>query len=683
MDELKRNIQYLKGVGPKLGYKLKRLHIETIEDLLFFIPRDYEDMANFKNIAEAEIGEKISLEVEIIGQGSILRPRKGLSILKIPFKNKDDSGYLVYFNQEYLKDQFKSGSKLIINGKFNKIGIEVQIVNPTVELPDKSTKIGRIMPVYNLTEGITNNKIIILMKNLLNDYLKYVDDILPEYLIDKYNLLSTKEALNNIHFPSSFNNMERARKRLAYEELLTLQLGLLMFKNKNLDKKGIGFKKVPEVLGFINNLPYKLTDAQLRVIKEILNDMESQNQMNRLVQGDVGSGKTIVAIISIFNAVLNGYQAVMMAPTEILAYQHYLSIDTLLKQYNIQTELLIGSLTKKKKDQLLTDIKEGKIDVIIGTHAIIQESVEFDKLGLTITDEQHRFGVKQRESLNNKGTNPDILIMTATPIPRTLALILYGDLDISIIDELPPGRQEIETYAVGKNMEERIFKFIRKQINEGRQAYIVCPIIEESDTISARAAEDLFIHLKDDVFTDIQVELLHGKMKNKDKDSIMHDFKNNKTKILVSTTVIEVGVNVPNANIMVIFNAERFGLAQLHQLRGRVGRGEFQSYCILINESMNPISRERMRIMQSTNDGFIISEKDLELRGPGEFFGTRQHGIPELKVANLFRDMDLLLLAQNDADELLSSDPCISAFEYKKLKKRISELGVDKTELDH
>lgn len=408
--------------------------------------------------------------------------------------------------------------------------------------------------------------------------------------------------------------------------------------------------------------------------EEITYDMEGSKQMNRLVQGDVGSGKTIVAILSIFKAVKAGYQAAFMAPTEILATQHYESLCGFLDKYNIRTELLVGSISSKNKENILTDLKEGKIDVIVGTHAIIQENVEFFNLGLCITDEQHRFGVKQRAILSQKGNNPDILVMTATPIPRTLALILYGDLDISIIDELPPGRKTIETYAVGPNMIDRINKFIEKQIIEGRQAYVVCPLIEESETLSIQAAEEIYNDMRDNIFKNFKVGLLHGKMNSKDKDLIMEDFKNKKIDILVSTTVIEVGVNVPNANIMVIYNAERFGLAQLHQLRGRVGRGEHQSYCILINASNNQVARERMRIMQNSMDGFKISEKDLELRGPGEFFGTRQHGLPELKVANLFSDMELLKIVQKEAMEIIREDPDLNGDKYSKIKHNIQNM---------
>lgn len=675
MDNLNMNIQYIKGVGPKKAYKLRRLNVETIKDLIYFIPREYEDRTNFKTLREGIKDEKISLEIEVTGLGTITRPRNNMSILKVPFKDTSGLGYLVWFNQDYLRDKFISGNKYIVNGKFNKMGMEYQIMNPVFEKPDKIDKIGRIIPLYPLTEGLKNNEILTIISNVLKENLKFIEESLPESLIQKYSFMNIQEALYSVHFPKNHDSMIMAKKRLAYEELLTLQLGLFIIKNKTYkNKNGIQFPYKEEVKHFIEDLPFKLTGAQSRVVDEILLDMEDKKQMNRLVQGDVGSGKTIVGIISMYKAVLSGYQAAMMAPTEILATQHFESLTKIFDKYDIRCELLVGSLTKKNKELVLEDLKEGRIDIIVGTHAIIQENVEFNRLGLAITDEQHRFGVKQRATLNQKGFNPDIIVMTATPIPRTLALILYGDLDISIIDELPPGRIEIETYAVDKDMKERIYKFIEKQILEGRQAYIVCPLIEESEALSINAAEELFVFLKDEVFNNFNIGLLHGKMKSKEKEVVMDNFKKNIINILVSTTVIEVGVNIPNSNIMVIFNAERFGLAQLHQLRGRVGRGEYQSYCILINESMNPVSRERMRILQQSSDGFIISEKDLELRGPGEFFGTRQHGLPELKVANLIQDMDILKIAQKDAQEIIHKDPSLISNENSRLKSRINEM---------
>ncbi len=681
MDNLNLNVQYVKGVGPKRAYRLRKLNINTIKDLIYFIPRDYDDRSNFKLLRDVANGEKISLEVEVCGNPSLRRIRRNLSILKIPVRDSSGYGTLTFFNQDFLKDKFKIGEKYIVNGKVSKNHIETQITSPIYEKEGESKKTGKIIPIYNLTSGLTNNELLKIIHNVLKENLIYVEESLPIYLLEKYNLMGIQDALSTMHFPENKSKISIARKRLAYEELLTLQLGLLMIKNKTYNNiYGIKFPPKDEVFEYLNDLPFRLTNAQIRVINEIVADMESDKQMNRLVQGDVGSGKTIVGIIAMYKAVLSGYQAAMMAPTEILASQHYESISKFLSAYGINCELLVGSLSKKRKDEILQDLKTGKIDILVGTHALIQENVEFQRLGLVITDEQHRFGVKQRASLSEKGTNPDIIVMTATPIPRTLALILYGDLDISIIDELPPGRKEIETYAVGIHMKDRIYKFVEKQLQEGRQAYIVCPLIEESETLTINAAEELYKELKEDVFFNFKVGLLHGKMSSKEKDEIMEDFKDNRLNILVSTTVIEVGVNVPNANIMVIFNAERFGLAQLHQLRGRVGRGEHQSYCILINESSNPISRERMRIMQDSTDGFKISEKDLELRGPGEFFGTRQHGLPELKVANLFSDINILKVAQKDAIEIIEYDPNLVKPEHRGLRNRIMELFRDNEE---
>lgn len=681
MESLSTNIQYLKGVGPKRASRLRRLNVNTIGDLLYFVPRDYDDRSKFKTLRECTIGEKVSLEVEVIGNANILRPRKNLSIIKIPVKDSSHNAYLVWFNQEYLKDKFIVGEKIIVNGKINKVGMEIQVMSPVFEKIGTLDKVGRITPVYSLTEGITNNEIIKLVNNTLKEYLNRIEEFLPQDVINRYDLMDIKDAIFNIHSPKSNILLEKARRRLSFQELLVLQMGLFIIKNRNFtNNKGISFKKNDEIDKFVAKLPFKLTNAQLKVFKEIEEDMEKDTQMNRLVQGDVGSGKTIVAILAIFKAVLSGYQAVMMAPTEILATQHFESIERFFSSYNIKVELLIGSISSKAKEEVLMNLKEGRIDVLIGTHAIIQENVEFNRLGLAITDEQHRFGVKQRAILSQKGNNPDIIVMTATPIPRTLALILYGDLDISIIDELPPGRKEIETYAVGPEMIERINKFVEKQVLEGRQAYIVCPLIEENENLDINAAEELYVDFRDNIFKEFKVGLLHGKMKPKEKDLVMEEFKNHKIDILVSTTVIEVGVNVPNSNTMVIYNAERFGLAQLHQLRGRVGRGEYQSYCILINESNNPISRERMRILQSSTDGFKISERDLELRGPGEFFGTRQHGLPELKVANLFSDMDILKKAQKEALNIINRDPNLEEECHWKLKEKIKEMFLDSGE---
>ena len=682
MDRLSMSVQYVKGVGPKRAAKLRRIDIDTVEDLIYFFPRAYEDRRKFNNIYNSVDGEKASFNVRIAGNPTVLRPRRNLSILKIPIKDSTGIAYLIWFNQEYLADNFHIEEKIIVNGKVKRIANEIQIQNPVYEKEGSSNKkVGRIVPIYQLTENLTNNEMTSIVNNALKSYINNVKEILPRHIINKFNLMSVKEAILNIHFPQSRENFLRARQRLVFEELLTLQLGLFIIKNRTKsNNKGIKFVKSEDLNRFIEKLPFKLTKAQFRVLKEIEKDMESGEQMNRLVQGDVGSGKTVIAILAMFKAWKSGYQSVMMAPTEILATQHFETIKGMLDDYDISCELLVGSLSQNKKDEVLDKLEKGNIDILVGTHAIIQDTVKFNKLGLAITDEQHRFGVSQRAVLSQKGSNPDVLVMTATPIPRTLALILYGDLDISIIDELPPGRKAIETYAIGMNMEKRLTEFIKNQIKEGRQVYIVSPLIEESEILNIEACEELHKRFKNEIFKEFQVELLHGRMKAEEKEKIMNKFKDGEIDILVSTTVIEVGVNVPNSNIMVIYNAERFGLAQLHQLRGRVGRGEYQSYCILINEGKSKISQERMRIMQKTNDGFKISEKDLELRGPGEFFGTRQHGLPDLKIANLFTDIKILKIAQKEASEILSQDLYLSDRKYELMKNRIKCMFEGKTD---
>ena len=479
-----------------------------------------------------------------------------------------------------------------------------------------------------------------------------------------------------------FDEYSRARKRLVFEELLTMQLALSGLKNKyDNDSEGISYSKDVKMSDAINSLSFRLTKAQLRVLEEIDKDMESKKSMNRLLQGDVGSGKTIVSIISTYKAVKCGYQVAIMAPTAILAQQHIEEFTKVLEPFGIKCEILLGGTRAKKRREILEGLENGTINVLIGTHALLVEDVVFKNLGLVVTDEQHRFGVRQRAAISNKGKNPDVLVMTATPIPRTLALILYGDLDISIIDELPPNRKKIETFAVTKGMEERVNNFIKKNISEGRQVYIVCPLVEENDEIDAKSVIELEEKYKNEVFSEYRVGYLYGKMKQKEKDEIMQDFKDGKIDILISTTVIEVGVNVPNASLMVIENAEHFGLAQLHQLRGRVGRGEYQSYCILKYEGKSQIIKQRMKIMQETNDGFVIAEKDLELRGSGEFFGTRQHGIPEFKIANLFEDMETLKEVQSLALKIENKDPKLEKEENEPLRKLVQEKFTNRIEI--
>ncbi|MCR8745283.1 ATP-dependent DNA helicase RecG [Romboutsia lituseburensis] len=672
MFDLNKDIQYVKGIGPKRAEKLNKLNIFTLKDLLYYFPRQFEDRNNLKKIMQLENEEKATIKVVIVGV-STSSPRKGLSITKVDVR--DETGYvkLVFFNQQYVKNAFKPGDTILVFGKVKKEFKKIEISSCEVEYLTNSPKnTCKIMPIYPLTYGVSNKDIIGIIKNVLSDENLVIKEYMPKHIIDKYKLCSIDYAIRNLHNPISKESLKIALYRIVFEEFLILQLGLFLFKNGVEESDGIKFEENKKLDDVLTSLPFKLTKAQNRALDEIIEDMQCNKAMNRLVQGDVGSGKTVVALLSLAYCVFNGFQGALMAPTEILAEQHYISLTETLKPFGMNIELLVGSLTKKQKEAVLEKTKNKEVDILIGTHALIEDKVEFNNLGLVITDEQHRFGVRQRSKLSEKGENPDILVMTATPIPRTLALILYGDLDISIIDELPPGRQPIETIAVDKSKRDRAYSsLVRKEVEKGRQVYIVCPLVEESEAIEAKAAVDLVEELKLEYFSDLKVGLLHGKMKPSEKDLIMKSFKNREIDILVSTTVIEVGVNVPNATLMIIENAERFGLAQLHQLRGRVGRGSHKSYCILIYASKSEVCKQRMSIMEETNDGFKISEKDLEIRGPGEFFGTRQHGLPELKVANIFKHMKILKLAQQEARYIVSEDRKLQNYENQLIKKEI------------
>ena len=611
-----------------------------------------------------------------------IKIRKNLTLCKLYVRDESGGCEIVWYNQGYLKNNFKPNERYKFYGKVKAGYGKYEMQSPVFELENSNKNTGKIIPIYPLTYSLTQNTLRKIMENALNEVNGKLEETLPNYIINKYHFYDINTAIKQIHFPDNFEKFKLARNRLVFEELLSMQLALLSLKNKyEVKKKGISFSKDAKMSDVINNLPFKLTKAQLRVLEEIDNDMESDKPMNRLLQGDVGSGKTVIALTTAYKAVKSGYQATIMAPTAILATQHLESFNEILKDTGIRCELLISGITKKKKEDILQRLANGEIDILIGTHAILEENVVFKNLGLVVTDEQHRFGVRQRSIIAQKGENPDVLVMTATPIPRTLALILYGDLDISIIDELPPNRKKIETYAVKKGMEVRVNNFIAKNIQEGRQCYIVCPLVEENEEINAVSVMELVEHYQKNVFPNFRVTYLHGKMRPKEKDAIMEEFKNGNIDILISTTVIEVGVNVPNANIMLIENAERFGLAQLHQLRGRVGRGEFQSYCILKYEGNSKIIQERMKVISSTNDGFVISEKDLELRGSGEFFGTRQHGIPEFKIANLFEDIDTLKMVQAIAMEIINKDPLLEKEENKVLQKMIDEKFKDRIEI--
>ena len=682
MVDLNKDIQYVKGVGPSRVKLLNKLEIKTLGDLITYFPRTYEDRSKPRVIADVQDGEEVLISGYPVGRMNEVRIRKNLLICKLIVRDETGSCLITWYNQPYLKSQFKPNVRYKFYGKATLRGTRVEMMSPVFEEEEKVNSTGRIVPIYPLTQNLSQNAI----RKVIEEGLKItdgnLDETIPDYILEKYSLYDINTAIHQIHFPDDFESFSKARKRLVFEELLSMQLALLAIKNKYQEaKKGIQFDKDAKFSDIIDKLPFKLTGAQLRVLEEIDKDMESDKPMNRLLQGDVGSGKTVIALIAAYKAVKSGYQATIMAPTAILASQHLETFNEILGDTGIRCELLISGIPKKKKEEIIEKLAKGEIDILIGTHALLEENVVFKNLGLVVTDEQHRFGVRQRGIITKKGSNPDVLVMTATPIPRTLALILYGDLDISIIDELPPNRKPIETYAVDGKMEARINNFICKNIDEGRQAYIVCPLVEENEDIDAKSVMETFENYKNNVFSKYRVEYLHGKMKPKEKDAIMEKFKSGEIDILISTTVIEVGVNVPNANIMVIQNAERFGLAQLHQLRGRVGRGKYQSYCILKYKGSSPIIRERMKVISSTNDGFVISEKDLELRGSGEFFGTKQHGIPEFKIANLFEDIDLLKGIQGFAMEIISDDPLLKKDKNKLLRQMVNSKFKDRLEI--
>ncbi len=674
MLDLNKDVKYVKTVGPNRVKLLNKLNIYTLKDLIEYYPRDYEDRSKPKNLYECIDGEEVLIEA--MATGRINEMHKGrMTISRLIVKDQTGTCYITWFNQGYLRDKFQPGRMYRFFGKISNKNGRLEMNSPVYDEIDQSKNTGKIIPIYPLTFELKQNTLRRIIENGLLEVKGQLPETLPEYILKENNLWDINNTIERIHFPIEFSDFNKARERLVFEELLTMQLALLKLKNNyEHETDGIQFSKDVHMSNVINMLPFRLTKAQLRVLEEIDRDMESNKPMNRLLQGDVGSGKTVVAMIAAYKAVKSGYQATIMAPTAILASQHLESFKGILDELGIRTELLISNVTKKKKAEILEKLQSGEIDVLIGTHAILEENVVFKNLGLVVTDEQHRFGVKQRSTIAAKGQNPDIIAMSATPIPRTLALILYGDLDISIIDELPPNRKKIETFAVRKNMEERVNNFIKKQIAEGRQAYIVCPLVEENEDMEGlQSVVELAEKYQKETFSEYKVAYLHGKMKPKEKDEIMQRFKDGEIQILIATTVIEVGVNVPNASIMVVENAERFGLAQLHQLRGRVGRGEYQSYCILKYEGNGETIRQRMKVMCDTNDGFIISEKDLGLRGSGDFFGTEQHGLPEFKIANLFEDMAVLKKVQGLALKIMEDDPLLEKEKNAKLNDLVKE----------
>ena len=661
---LKSDIMYLKGIGPKIAYILNKLGIYTVSDLLYYFPRRHVDYSTRTKIKDLQIGETTTIFGRIKSVESFTT-KNNLGVVKV--KIVDGSGNIVLnffssktnkYTLERMKSQFPKDAGIMVSGlvKLNSYDGRLTLDKPSYSIMDDdilnpaNLNIARIVPIYPLSENLNIKTLRRAVFNALELFQADIETVLPKYIIEKYNLLEKSEAVKNMHFPSDNETLQRARYTLVFEEFFLIQLKLALLReenNKHLLSIPLEIKKDGLVMKFIHSLPFELTSAQKRAMNEILNDLHSTKPMQRLLQGDVGSGKTVVAAIMLLAAIENGYQAAIMAPTEILAQQHYNNLVNWFTPLGLKVELLIGSIGKKQRRESETNLRNGQAHVAVGTHALIQDGVDFANLGAVVIDEQHRFGVKQRLALRKKSQNPQILTMTATPIPRTLAITMNGDLDLTIIDELPKGRKPIITTMT--NSRRQIADLIRHEVNEGRQAYIVYPLIDESETLSAKAATIEREKWQNEVFPEYKIGLLHGKLKNDEKDEVMEKFKNKEYDILVSTTVVEVGVDVPNATVIVIENAERFGLSQLHQLRGRVGRSDLQSYCILSSSTKSQDTRARLEIMTQTNDGFVIAEKDLQIRGPGEFLGTRQSGLPDMIIADIINDAQVLEQARGEA----------------------------------
>ena len=673
MASLHTDIRYIKGVGEARARSLAKLGITDLFSLLSYFPRTYEDRRAYKTIAGLVPGEMSCVCAVVAGEPKLSRIRKGLDLVKLRVVDETGALELTYFNQSYLKTAFRTGDAYVFYGRAEGAPGRPRMVNPLFEREGARQITGRIMPIYPLTAGVSQSMLCKAVEQGLSACIDELPDILPEDVRFTYQLCHTRFAYENIHFPADDEALAAARRRLAFEELFLLALGLHLLRSRRVSVAGKVCRPI-DLSPFFASLPFSLTGAQRRAIDDIARDLNAARPMNRLIQGDVGSGKTMVAAAAIYMAAKNGLQCALMAPTEILAEQHYRSLAPLLGPLGIPCALLPASTKAKERRALNEALRTGALSLVIGTHALLSPDVQYQNLGLVVTDEQHRFGVDQRAALSAKGENPHLLVMSATPIPRTLALMIYGDLDVSVLNELPPGRQKIDTFAVPSSYHERIYAFLRRLVAEGRQAYIVCPMVAENDELpDERKAVTAYAEmLQKDVFPDLRIAPIHGKMKPKEKDAVMRAFAAHELDVLVSTTVIEVGVDVPNAALMLIENAECFGLSQLHQLRGRVGRGQHKSYCVLVSDNKGEENRARLRVMSSTSDGFVIAEEDLKLRGPGDFFGSRQHGLPSLRVADLSCDLALLHETQQAANALLAADPDLSA--HPLLKARVERL---------
>lgn len=668
MDKM-TDIKYLKGVGEKRAKILNKLGIFTVGDLLRFYPRDYTDWSKITPIVAAPFDEPCCIRATVDHKPRGAKISKSMTIYKTVATDGESLCNITIFNSKYLAESLEAGEEYLFYGKVGGNFHRREMTSPLIE---KASVGMRIHPIYHLTAGINSKYIEKLIKQAFSSGDDYFTDCLPQSLRDRLCLMEINKAVRQLHIPENEDLLREARRRIIFEELFIFQLGLMKLKGNRKETTPVEIDR-DYTAEYCRTLPFELTGAQKRAVSESIKQMTAQITMNRLLQGDVGSGKTAVAAALIYTVVKNGYQCAFMAPTEILAQQHYATCQKLFAGADIHIELLTGSVTAANKRAVKARLKSGETDLIIGTHALIQDDVEFKSLGLVITDEQHRFGVKHRATLSKKGDRPHTLVMSATPIPRTLALMVYGDLDVSILDELPPGRQPIETYCVGGKLRTRAFNYVKKHLDEGRQGYIVCPLVEDGDSTDIAAAESYAENLSKGFFSGYEVGLLHGKMKPKQKEEVMSRFVSGEIKLLVSTTVIEVGVDVPNAVIMVIENAERFGLSQLHQLRGRIGRGKYKSTCILITDAKTDGAKKRMDVMTKTTDGFKIADEDLKMRGPGDFFGARQHGLPNMKMASL-TDSALLTEAHRFAREILENDYTLQKPENQNLSKAIYDL---------
>ena len=677
--KLTDDIRYIKGIGTARAALFARMGIRCAEDLLFHLPRTWEDRSQIKKIDELTDGETVCVCGSLAQPVRSFRARNRVTVTQTAVSDGSGIMRVTWFNSPYISAYLKEGAEFTFFGKAACRGRQFEMVNPVTENADGTgRKTGRIIPVYPSTAGLSQTQIRSAVETALASVTDEFEEVLPEAVRRAYQLLPVREALRKIHLPETAEDFEEGRRTLAFTELFVMQTGVLSLGSERKRFSAMPIRNVHCIAELAATLPFELTKAQKRVINEICTDLKKTTPMNRLVQGDVGSGKTMVAACAMFAAVQSGFQAALMAPTELLAVQHYKNLTKLFEPFGIETAFLSGGMTAAERRESRAKIESGAAQAVVGTHALISDGQSYSRLGLVVTDEQHRFGVRQRAVFTGKGMNTHTLVMTATPIPRTLSLILYGDLDISVIDELPPGRKPIETYGMTPSRRGEVYEFIRKNLREGRQAYVVCPLVEDSEAITAKSVTEYAEKLSHGEFSDFSVGVMHGRLKSDERRAVMERFAAGRLDVLVSTTVIEVGVDVPNANVMLIENAERFGLSQLHQLRGRIGRGEFQSYCIMISEG-GKIAKERVETMCKTCDGFKISEKDLELRGPGEFFGVRQHGLPELHAANLATDMELLQTAKDAAQQLLALDPRLENDENAVLKRRVrqrfSEVG--------